>query len=87
MPRVDKLNNIMSEWLKNNAWALIIAVATVVSTYSLYGYRISEFEKRMVAEEVRVDNLESANNQAAITLAQIQKDIEYIRMRIDRLAD
>lgn len=76
----------MQDWLKQNWWGLAIAATTLISTYTLYGYRLDNLEKRSDMQLNRIQTLESTNLTNVIALAQIQKDIEYIRKQVDKLA-
>lgn len=57
-----------SDWLQRNLWSLVIAGITLVSTYSLYGYRIVQLEAK--AEEM---------SETMRTLNVIQQDIAVIK--------
>ncbi len=45
----------MNEWLVKNSWPLIISMLTLVGTYSIYGYRLTQLEAQ--AQELE-DNME-----------------------------
>lgn len=77
----------MQEWFKQNAWALIIAVTTIVSTFTLYGYRISALETRLDSTDGSVKSLQDTSVATQISLARIQTDIEYIRKQVDKIAN
>jgi len=73
------------EWLKQNGWALIIAGATLVSTFSLYGYRITNLELQVKNNQEAITKLNDTNNTVQISLAKIQTDIEYIKVQITKI--
>lgn len=75
----------MNDWLKNNAWSLIIACVTMVSTFTLYGYRIDALEKQSDENRTAIVSLSAQQNQINVQLAQISTDIQYIKVNIDRL--
>lgn len=68
----------MDDFLKRNAASLIIAVLGVVASFAVYGYRIESLESR-------VDTLQATTLESQITLEGIKKDIEYIRLQVDRI--
>lgn len=76
----------MTEWLRQNGWALIIAVFTIASTFSLYGYRIDQIEARQNRQEASIEVLQARANDVNVALAKIQIDIEYIKVQVTKLA-
>lgn len=75
----------MSDWLSKNAWALIIAGITMVSSYAIYGYRIDDLDKRVTANATAISTLSDNNLQVQVSLAKIQTDIEYIKVQLDKI--
>lgn len=75
----------MKDWFVKNWWSLLIALLTLSSTYTMYGYRLDQLEKRVDKHDTQITQLQDLSNQAAVTLAKIQKDIEYIRLRVDQI--
>lgn len=75
----------MNEWIKNNSWSLIIAFLGVVTTFTLYGYRIESLEKEVDVNTASIKLIEAQQNQTNVQLAQIATDIQYIKLNIDRL--
>ncbi len=65
----------MNDWFKQNSWSLIIGLLTLASSYAAYGWRIAQLEAHVVA-------LNSQSVQTQVLLAEIQKDIEYIKLEI-----
>lgn len=74
------------EWLKQNAWALIIAACTVVSVFSTLGYRVSALEAQAATQQKTINKLTDTNTQVQIALATIQTDVSYIKVEVDKLA-
>lgn len=68
-------------------WSLVIAAVTLISTFTVYGYRLDAVEKQVAANSTAITQLDQNNNQTAVTLAKIQTDIEYIKVAIDRLSN
>lgn len=77
--------NSINEWLKSNLWGLIIAAVTLTSTYSVYGFRISALENRADAQAQKIQTLSDGSVATQVALARIQTDIEYIKVKVDRL--
>ena len=76
----------MQAWLKQHAWALVIAGATIASTFVLYGYRLDALEAQIMNSQSDIRQLSDTNTQLQIGLAKIQTDIEYIKVQITKLA-
>lgn len=79
-------NSLLMDWLKQNGVTIVITLAGVIATFTVYGYRISTLEDRADKQLNRIQALEQSNNQTALALVAIQKDIEYIKLKIDRLS-
>jgi uncharacterized coiled-coil protein SlyX len=73
------------EWLRQNGWALIIAGATIISTFTLYGYRIENLEKEVAVNQLAIQRLNESSTNVQVSLAKIQTDIEYIKMQVTKL--
>lgn len=82
-PSMGQLN--MNEWLKSNAWSLIIAGITLISTFSLYGYRIDDLDKQINEQKAAIAVLNTQQNAVNVQLAQIATDINYIKSSLDRV--
>ena len=76
----------MNDWIKANAVSIIIAVATLISTYSLYGYRIDQIQKEADENKAAIQLLNTGQVTLQVQLAQIATDISYIKQSLDRLA-
>lgn len=75
----------MTKFIQDNIVSIIIAIVSVVSTYTLYGYRISELEKETATNQVAIAALNTQQVQTQVALAQIQVDLTYIKASIDRI--
>lgn len=77
--------NTIMDWLAKNLWSLIIAFAVVISTYSLYGYRLDVLEQRIQSTENRLQVIDDTAVQTQISLARIEVDIAYIKQQLNRI--
>ncbi len=75
----------MNDWLKQNAWSLVIAGVTMVSTFTLYGYRLDNLEKQIAEDKAAIQLLTTGQVNVQVQLAQISTDISYIKSSLDRL--
>lgn len=75
----------MTEWLKNNLWSLVIAIVTMTSMYTLYGAQISDLQRRTQNNADAIKTVQAQENTNNVILAEIQKDIEYIKVELNRI--
>lgn len=76
----------MNSWLKENAVSIAIALTTLVSTYAIYGYRLSAVEARQDRQGTTIATLQSENTDTLVALAKIQTDIDYIKAQLTQIA-
>lgn len=76
----------MSDWLQKNAVSIAIALTTLISTYAVYGYRLSAVEARQDRQGTAISSLQDNNTKTLITLTAIQKDIEYIKVQLSKIS-
>lgn len=75
----------MNNWLRQNAWALIIAGVTMVSVFTTLGQRVTTLEAQAATQQKSITKLSDTNLQVQVSLAKISTDIEYIKVQVDRL--
>lgn len=75
----------MPKWLQENGISLIIAACTLVSTYAVYGYRLSAIEDRQNRQGSAITTLQSQDTDTRVALARIQTDIDYIKVQLNKL--
>jgi hypothetical protein len=67
----------MNDWLAKHAWPIAITIVGLAASFSLYGYRVDVLEKKVSA-------LESDAIANQVLLAEIKKDIEFIKIQVTR---
>lgn len=77
----------MSNWLKQNAWGLIIAACTAISIFSVLGQRVSALETQVASQQKSIGKLTDTNTQIQISLATIQTDIQYIKLQVNKITN
>lgn len=75
----------MNDWIKSNAWSLIISGVTIISTFVMYGYRIDALERQTIENKQSIVLLNTQQVQLQVQLAQIATDISYIKASLDRI--
>lgn len=68
----------LPQWIQKNAWAIAITMIGVVISFAMYGYRLD-------VVEAKVESLQNDSLKNQILLAEIKKDIEYIRIEVTKL--
>lgn len=75
----------MDEWFAKNSWSIIIALVTLVSTYSIYGYKINQLEAQAseISENMKIIQ-EILQNVAVIStkIESVEGDIEEIKQEV-----
>lgn len=77
----------MNDWLRQNAWPLIISVIGFAMMWGLYGYRLDQAEKAIQSNTAQIEVLRGESTTNQVLLAQIQKDIEYIKIQVNKIAN
>lgn len=77
----------MIEWLTKNSWAIMVLVGTMVVSYTLYGARVDALEKRVEGQEEVIEGFRNLENANQVTLAKMQKDIEYIKIKVNEISN
>lgn len=75
----------MGGWIRQNGISIVIAVCTLVSTYAVYGYRLTAIEDKVEQQELTISEIRSNNQNTQIALVKIQVDIEYIKIQLNKL--
>lgn len=77
-----------SDWLLKNAWSLIIATITLISTYAIYGYRVTQLEAQAQETETDMDVVHQILQNIAVIntkVEDINADIHEIKTDVKEL--
>jgi hypothetical protein len=85
MEKVQRKKSIMNDWLKDNGWGILIALVGVSSTFILYGFRLEALEKEVMEQRVDIVRIDTQQNLINVQLAEIAKDIQYIKVNIEEI--
>ncbi len=69
----------METWLTKN-WQFAAAIAACLTAFSLLQYRVN-------VHETQIEALQLQTQGNLIVLAQIQKDIEFIKLQVSKIQD
>ena len=75
----------LNDFFAKNALSIIIAVVGVISSYAIYGYKLTALEDQVKENKEVIADLESQQVDVQVQLAQIAVDIQYIKVNIDRI--
>jgi hypothetical protein len=76
------------DWLVKNAWSLIIAIVTLVSTYAIYGYRVGELEAQAQEIDLKLVAIQKLSEDVAVMNAHIiniSSDVDEIKVDVKEL--
>lgn len=78
-------------FLRENAIPLFIGVCSLLITYTttttMYGYRITALENHQTQVDQQIATLTSGSVTTQIALAQIQTQLKYITLQINKLVN
>lgn len=77
--------SFVNEFLNKNLWAILVLSVSLIISYTIYGTRISALEERVYAQEEIIAGFRAIEQANQITLAKMQKDIEFIKIKVDNL--
>lgn len=75
----------MTDWLKQNGWAIALVVASLIYNYASNGYRLDALEKRADTTDQQIATLTSGSVTTQVALAQINTKLEYISAQLAKL--
>lgn len=79
------------KFLKDNALSLAIGIISLVITYTttttMYGYRISSLETHEAQVDQQIATLTTGSVTTQVALAQIQTQLKYITLQINKLVN
>lgn len=78
--------DLTMDWIRKNVWVLIVTAAGIVSSYAVYGYKVSDLQNQVDFTRQQVTLLQNSNTEQLVTLAQIQKDIEYMKLQLTQIS-
>lgn len=85
MQREHRKQIIMNDWLRDNGWSIIIAIVGVSSTFLLYGFRLEALEKEVTEQRIDIVRIDTQQNAINVQLAEIARDIQYIKVNIEEI--
>lgn len=75
----------LADFFAKNALSIIIALVGVISSYAIYGYKLTAVEDQVKESKQDIAALNAQQVDVQVQLAQIATDIQYIKINIDRI--
>lgn len=76
---------MIPDFIQKNAWGIAIAGITLVSTYTLYGYRISALEAQTKEMQSTINTSSAVEIQIQLSLVKLQTDMTYVKKAVEKL--
>lgn len=73
-------NNAIVTFLRDNAWALAIVIASVIAQWSVFGVRLTNIEQRQDRQGATIVSLQSS-------VADVQTQYAALNAKLDALGD
>jgi hypothetical protein len=83
-PEKNNFRDYISKPEINLFLSIIIPLLAVAVTYGIYTARIDHLEKLVGGLQITYAEQQKTNEQIQIRLAELQKDVSYIRLEIDK---
>lgn len=77
----------MSDWFQKNAISLIIAIATLVSTWAVYGYRLNTLETKVDNQATALNDVRNTNVSTLVELGKISVSLDNIKQQQSEIKD
>ena len=77
-------HNPISQKALNFWMPLILTLLSVAVTYGMWTTKLSALETNDNKQDVRIEVIEKSYTDIRVTLAEIQRDISYIRKQVDK---
>lgn len=80
---MEKAKIELTNFLKQNAWGIIITFAVLVSNYGLLSFKTDEQTKTIIDHEQRIRAIEIKQEMIMERLTNIQEDTRYLRQQFE----
>ena len=80
---MEKTKIELTNFLKQNAWGIIITFAVLVSNYGLLSFKTDEQTKTIIDHEQRIRAIEIKQEMIMERLTNIQEDTRYLRQQFE----
>lgn len=87
----NESNNFLIDFVRNNAWAIIIVIASIVAQWAIFSTRLTNDEGRLDRQSSAISTLQSSVNDVQTQYAALNAKLDalndnvlYIRNRVDK---
>lgn len=81
---MEKAKFELTQFLKNNAWGLIVAIVVVISNFTLMASRADLAAKTISDHEQRIRNIELKQEMIIERLNNINEDTRFLREQVEK---
>ena len=84
---MEKAKLDFTNFLKNNAWGLLVAAAVIISNFTLLGAKTDEQAKAISDHENRIRTIELRQEMMMERLNNINEDTKFLREQYEKRGD
>lgn len=81
---MEKAKFELTQFLKNNAWGLIVAIVVVISNFTLMASRADLAAKTISDHEQRIRNIEQKQEMIIERLNNINENTKFLREQVEK---
>ena len=81
---MEKASQNLTDFIKANAWGILVAFVIVITNYALLSFRIDASEKILIDHEARLRVIEMRQERISEKLNSIDEKIEYIKKAVEK---
>lgn len=75
----------MIDFLLQNGFSILMGGITFLSTFVLLRYRVLKLEEIVKDQALSIKNLDTGHTAFLVAITAIQKDIEYIKLQVNKI--
>ena len=81
---MEKAKLDLANFLKTNAWGIIIAIAVIISNFALLSAKAEDQSKMLLDHEARIRSIEMKQEMILERLNNIAEDTKFLRDRMEK---
>ena len=81
---MEKAKLDLTNFLKTNAWGIIIAAAVIISNFALLSAKAEDQSKMLLDHEARIRSIEMKQEMILERLNNIAEDTKFLRDRMEK---
>ena len=81
---MEKAKFDLTNFLKTNAWGIIIAIVVIISNFTLISAKAEDQSKMLIDHEARIRSIEMKEEMILERLNNIAEDTKFLREKIEK---